>query len=83
MSGGTEMAAPAELFRVRHMFTALYVARTLRHARTDADLVDGVSLFLGRQANAALFDRTRAERVAKAWIALTGDNGIEIEPVEG
>ena len=75
--------AEAEVCRLRHMHTGLYVARTLRHAASDTALVDGVSLLLDRQANAALFDRSSAGRVADAWIALTGDNRIEIEPLEG
>lgn len=73
----------AERCRLRHMHTGLYVARTLRHAASDAALVDGVRLQLDRRANAALFDRVNAGRVADAWIALTGDNRIEIEPLEG
>ena len=72
----------AELWRVRHMYAALYVSRTLRLAGNDPELVAGVSLSLDRRENAAQFDRARAERVADAWIALTGDSRIEIEPVE-
>ena len=78
--GGLERGE--ELWRVRHMYAALYVARTLRLAGTDPELVAVVSLSLDRRENAAQFDRARAERVADAWIALTGDSRIEIEPVE-
>lgn len=70
-------------YRVRHMHAGLYVAFTLSHATSDAGRADGVELSLVRRPDAALFDRKRAERVAAAWISLTGDTRIEIEPLEG
>ena len=46
-------------------------------------VVDGVSLILDRQIKAVKAERALAEKIANLWIAMTGDNGIEIEPVEG
>ena len=72
-----------ELYRVRHTSTGFYVARSIRRARMSSHLIDGVSLFLDRQVNAVKAERAVAEKIADVWIALSGDPGIEIEPVEG
>ena len=71
------------LYRVRHTKTGLYVARSVGYARRDDDLADALNLFLDRQVNAVKAKRTVAGKTADVWIALTGDHGIEIEPVEG
>lgn len=70
-------------YRVRHTKTGLYVACSIGHARHDCDLADTVNLFLDRQVNAVKVKRTVAGKIGDVWIALTGDPGIEIEPVEG
>jgi len=81
-----ERQADAEqdgLYRVRHTKTGLYVARSVGYARRDDDLADALNLFLDRQVNAVKAKRAVAGKLADVWIALTGDHGIEIEPVEG
>lgn len=80
MSG---LESGAELYRVRHTRTGAYLAWDIRHSRRAELLVDGVSLFLDRQAKAVQGERALAEKIANLWIALTGDHSIEIEPVEG
>ncbi len=72
-----------ELYRVRHTHTGTYVARAIRHSRRAELLVDGVCLYLDRQVKAVQGERALAEKIATLWIALTGDHGVEIEPVEG
>jgi hypothetical protein len=42
-----------------------------------------VCLYLDRQVKAVQGERALAEKIATLWIALTGDHGVEIEPVEG
>lgn len=79
MSG---LESKAGLYRVRHTSTGLYVARAIRHSRRAEFLVDGVSLFLDRQVKAVHAERALADKIANLWIALTGDHGVEIEPVE-
>jgi len=76
-------AEQAGLYRVRHAKTGLYVARSVRYARRDDDLADALNLFLDRQVNAVKVKRAVAGKIGDVWIALTGDHGIEIEPVEG
>ena len=71
------------LYRWRHTQTGLYVARSVAYARRDDDLADALNLFLDRQVNAVKAKRAVAGKLADVWIALTGDHGIEIEPVEG
>ena len=72
-----------ELYRVRHTCTGSYVASSVRKSRMARHVVDGVSLILDRQIKAVKAERALAEKIANLWIAMTGDNGIEIEPVEG
>lgn len=79
---GNAMKSGPGLYRVRHAYTGLYVAQSIRRARMAEHLVDGVNLFLDRQVNAVKAERALADKIANLWIALTGDHGIEIEPVE-
>ena len=72
-----------ELCRVRHTFTGLYVARVCHSGRRSDGRAGALHLFLGDQANGLKIERKTAEKLADVWIALTGDHGIEIEPVEG
>ena len=74
MSGGTDTA-----FLVRHIPTGLYVGG---YTLSSAGVVHTVELQLAGRPGALAFGRDSAEKVANAWIALTGDHGIEIEPVE-
>ena len=77
------LAEQAGLYRVRHTKTGLYVACSISHARRDNDPADALNLFLDRQVNAVKVRRAVAGKIGDVWIALTGDHGIEIEPVEG
>ena len=71
-----------ELCLVRHVMTGLYVGGyTLPEAA--AGVVHTVELQLTDRRSAWAHNRETAEKVANAWIALTGDRGIEIEPKEG
>ena len=72
-----------ELCRVRHTFTGLYVVHGCHGGRRRDGRADALRLFLDDQANGLKIERKTAEKVADVWIALTGDHGIEIEPVEG
>lgn len=85
MTGGplNGKGGPEAMYRVRHVMTGLYVARSCRRNRARGDLAEGVSLFLDRQANGLTVDRGLAGKIADVWIALTGDCGMEIEPVNG
>ena len=75
MSGGA-----ASTYRVRHIPTGLYVGG---YTLASAGVVHTVELQLDGRPGALTFGRDAAERVASAWIALTGEHGMEIEPVEG
>jgi len=70
------------LCRVRHTLTGLYVALSVGRVRAGAPRPDEARLSLVRRDGAAAFEETVAFRVANAWIALTGDHGVEIEPLE-
>ena len=80
MSAGDGADEPC---RVRHTFTGLYVARGRHGGRRREGRADALRLFLDEQANGLKIGRKTAEKLADVWIALTGDHGIEIEPVEG
>lgn len=71
------------LYRVRHTKTALYVAMSIGHVKRYGEQLDTLSLFLDREISAVKAKRAVAGKLADVWIALTGDHGIEIEPVEG
>ena len=80
MSAGDDAS---ELCRVRHTFTCLYVARGCDSGKRREGRSDSLRLSLDKQANGLMIERKTAEKLADVWIALTGDHGIEIEPVEG
>ena len=80
MSAGDDTS---ELCRVRHTFTGLYVARGCDRGTRREGRLDSLRLSLDKQANGLMIERKTAEKLADVWIALTGDHGIEIEPVEG
>jgi hypothetical protein len=74
----------ANLACVRHVATGLYLVATERRrlgahgAEEPADL----TLTWNEQDVASVLGRDVAGRAASAYIALTGDSGVEIEPVE-
>ncbi|MEI7902771.1 MAG: hypothetical protein WCK89_21195 [bacterium] len=71
-----------ELYRVRHTCSGLYVGGyTLMNG--GAGLVGRVELHLVEKKYGWIETRGTAEKIANFWIAVTGDHGIEIEPVEG
>ena len=71
----------AELYRVRHVMTGLYVGGyTLPDEAIG--IVHTIELQLINRASAWVRCRETAERIANVWIALTGDHGVEIEPAE-
>ena len=80
MSAGDDAS---ELCRVRHTFTCLYVARGCDSGKRREGRSDSLRLSLDKQANGLMIERKTADKLADVWIALTGDHGIEIEPVEG
>ena len=70
-----------ELYRVRHVATGLYLGGyTIPEGA--AGVVHTVELQLVNRIGAWAHRRDTAEKVANEWIALTGEHGIEIEPVE-
>ncbi len=85
MTGGPENGKECadELYRVRHVMTGLYVARSCRRNRARGDLAESVSLYLDRQVNGLTVDRGLAGKIADVWIAVSGDSGVEIEPLNG
>lgn len=71
-----------EKYRVRHTSTGLYVGGyTLMNG--GAGIVHTVELQLLDKRHGWTEKKELAEKIANLWIALTGDHGIEIEPVEG
>ena len=69
----------AGLFRVRHIRTGLYVSAEASGEEASA----AVRLALGGKPVGVVLSRRTAVCVADAWIAMTGDMGVEIEPAEG
>jgi len=76
--GGVRSEAEG-LYRVRHVRTGLYVSGEALGENSSA----AVRLRLGGKQGALVLSRRKAACVADAWIAVTGDNGVEIEPAEG
>lgn len=68
----------AGLFRVRHIRTGFYVSAEASGEEASA----AVRLALGEKPGGVVLPRRKAVCVADAWIAMTGDTGVEIEPVE-
>ena len=78
-----------ELVCVRHCATGLYLEMRRSHGRISARAAgddgaphDVLWCWQDDQADASILERAAAERAAAAYIALTGDSGVEIEPVE-
>ncbi len=71
------------LCRVRHVMTGRYVTRPAGQSADVAGSADRLCLRLGGLADAVRLKRGMAVKLGEVWIALTGDRGIEIEPVEG
>lgn len=69
----------AGVFRVRHIRTGLYVSAEASGEGASA----AVRLTLGGKPGGVVLPRRKAVGVADAWIAMTGDAGVEIEPAEG
>lgn len=67
------------LYRVRHVRTGLYVSGEALGENASA----AVRLRLGGKPGGLVLPRRKAACVADAWIAVTGDAGVEIEPAEG
>ena len=72
-----------EVCRVRHTFTGLYVVSSCRRVSRLGGITDSLCLTLDKRDTGLKTGRVVAEKIADVWIALTGDHGIEIEPVEG
>jgi len=68
--------APVEMWRVRRANDGRYLFKDFTASKNSVDLRWHVSM-----TNA--WTREQAAHIASAMIALTGDHGIEIEPVEG
>jgi hypothetical protein len=84
----TTPAAPAEeLATVRHMATGLYLEVMRSARRISAPAADDgtpVNLWTGwgPQADASILSCKVAAAVAAAYIVLTGDHDVGLEPVE-
>lgn len=68
--------------RVRHARTGLYLAVTQRQRFTahGGRTLAGLQLTWGAEALSMGMSRATARQVAAAYIALTGDHDVEIEP---
>lgn len=73
----------AELVCVRHIATGLYLVATQRRRINayGADDPADLTLTWNEQDVASVMTRPAAERTAAAYIALSGDSGVEIEAV--
>ena len=77
-----------ETFTVRHSATGLYLSARKRDVRIGASGQgdDGepfdLALAWRDREDASIMTRWQAEAASTAYIALTGDHGIELEPVE-
>lgn len=63
------------LYRVRHVKSGLYLLGVAEHT-------PAVRWSLEKKELGLVLPRRQAACVADAWIAVTGDTGVEIEPVE-
>lgn len=75
-------------YTVRHAATGLYLSARKRDVRIgaigqgdDGDPCD-LALAWRDRADASIMTRWQAEAASTAYIALTGDHGVELEPVE-
>ena len=74
-----DQSSEGRLYRVRHARTGLYVSGEVLDENASA----AVRLRLVGKPGGLVLLRRKAACVADAWIALTGDAGVEIEPSEG
>ena len=65
-----------DMFRVRRIRDGLYLFK-------DFTVVKNTVYLRWHESMAGEWTREQAAHIASAMIALTGDHGIEIEPVEG
>lgn len=63
------------LYRVRHVKSGLYLLGVAEHT-------PAVRLSLEKKELGVVLPRRQAACVADAWIAVTGDTGVEIEPAD-